>query len=378
MQHSRDLSEYRPFREVVRSFLAREVIPFHSEWNKQGQVDREVWRAAGKTGLLGFEVPEDFGGAATADFRFNALLNEEIVSAGAMGLGFTLHNDVITPYLIELTTPEQKQRWLPGFCSGDLVTAIAMTEPGTGSDLRGIRTRAVPGGRGWVLSGAKAFITNGLQADLVLAVARTPDKGLTLFAVPADTPGFSRGPKLAKIGLPAQDTAELFFDDAEVETSCVLGEVGAGLRYLKKNLPRERLSISVRAVASARRALDLTVRYCRERTAFGTPIGGFQATRFRLAEMATEIDVAGQYVEAQIDALNRGQLTPVDAAMGKWWTTDVEHRVMDSCLQLHGGYGYMMEQPIARMYLDSRVQPIYGGTNEIMKDIIGRAVMAGR
>ncbi|MFF6983484.1 acyl-CoA dehydrogenase family protein [Streptomyces sp. NPDC008343] len=375
MRRAPESEEQHGLREAVREFIAREVVPHHDRWEEQGHVDRKLWLTAGKGGFLGFDVPEQYGGGGSSDFRLNAILNEELVAVGASGPGFTLHNDVVAPYLLELATPEQRDTWLAGFCSGEVITAIAMTEPGAGSDLRGIRTKARRTGSGWLLSGSKTFITNGLLADLVVVAAVTDEGRLSLFLVPAGTPGFSRGQKLDKIGLAAQDTAELYFDRVEVGPEALLGEVGMGLDYLKANLPRERLSISVRAVASARRALDLTVAYCKEREAFGRPIGDFQAVRFALAEAATQVDVATQYVDAQIDALNEGSLTAVDAAMGKWWTTDLERRVADSCLQLHGGYGYMREQPIARLYLDARIQPIYGGTNEIMKHIIGAHLM---
>jgi alkylation response protein AidB-like acyl-CoA dehydrogenase len=370
-----DTGEQAAFRDLVRTFLAKEVEPHHRAWELVGQVDRDIWTTAGELGLLGLDVPERFGGGGIDDFGYHAILNSEIVAAGAMGLGFTLHNDVVAPYLVDLAGPEAQDRWLPSFCSGAAITAIAMTEPGTGSDLRGIRTQAHPVDGGWTISGSKTFITNGGMADLVIVVARTSEQGLSLFLVPAESPGFSRGRKLEKIGLPAQDTAELFFDDVFVPHSAVLGEIGGGLSYLKSNLPRERLSISVRAIAAARRAVELTVDYCRTRRAFGQRIADFQATRFALAEAATLVDVGAQYVRAQIDALNAGTLTAVDAAMGKYWTTDVETRVADTCLQLHGGYGYMREQPIAQLFLDSRVQPIYGGTNEIMKEIIGRDLL---
>lgn len=376
MQRAVESDEHRALRDAVRAFIARDVEPHHARWEAQGHVDRELWLQAGAAGLLGFDVPAEYGGGGTDDFRLQSILNEELVATGSTGPGFTLHNDVVAPYLLSLATQAQRAAWLPGFCDGSVITAIAMTEPGAGSDLRGIRTSARRSGSGWVLSGSKTFITNGLLADLVIVVAETGD-GLSLLLVPADAPGFSRGRKLDKIGLAAQDTAELFFDDVPLGPDAVLGEVGRGIEYLKFNLPRERLSISVRAVASARRALDLTVAYCKERVAFGRPIGDFQATRFTLAELATWVDVATQYVDAQVEALNAGRLSAVDAAMGKWWTTDVERRVADSCLQLHGGYGYMREQPIARLYLDARIQPIYGGTNEIMKSIIGNDLMRG-
>ena len=370
--------EHDLFRETCRQFMEQHVIPFHDQWERDGEVDREVWRLAGKAGLLGTDVPEQYGGGGVRDFRYPVVLAEEIVRARASGLGFGLHNDVVAPYLLDLATEEQKQRWLPDFCSGDLVTAIAMTEPGAGSDLQGIQTRAVRDGEDWVLSGQKTFITNGIQADLVIVVARTdPEarhRGISLLVVEGDMPGFSRGRNLDKVGMHAQDTAELFFDEVRVPGRNLLGEEGRGFIHLMHNLPQERLAISVGAVASARDAFDDTLAYCKERTAFGKPIGTFQHNRFVLAEMATEIEIAQLYVDRQVLALNAGTLSAEDAAKGKWWTTELEKRVIDQCVQLHGGYGFMNEYRIAKAYADTRVHTIYGGTTEIMKEIVGRSL----
>ena len=371
--------EHRAFREMVRDFVAHEVSPHHGQWERDGVVSRDVWLAGGKVGLLGIDVPEEYGGGATTDFRFNAIVAEELARAGASGVGFPLHNDILAPYLLRLCTPEQRRRWLPGFCSGEIVTAIAMTEPGTGSDLQGIRTSAARDGEDWVLNGAKTFISNGVLSDLVIVVARTdPDagsRGFSLLAVERDMPGFERGRNLDKIGMHAQDTAELSFTDVRVPAENVLGEPGQGFVYLMQNLPQERMSIAVSAVAGTEAAIDTTLQYCRDRKAFGKPIGTFQNTRFTLAEVATEAAVTREFVDRCITELNAGTLSTQDAAMAKWWSTEMLKRTVDRCLQLHGGYGYMTEYPIAKTYLDARVQTIYGGTTEIMKEIIGRSLM---
>jgi alkylation response protein AidB-like acyl-CoA dehydrogenase len=377
-------SEHDAFRDLARTFVAKEITPHHDRWEHEGQVDRELWRTAGKAGLLGTDVPEEYGGGGVSDFRYNVVLSEELVAAGASGVGFPLHNDVVTPYLLRLADDEQKQRWLPGFCSGDIVTAIAMTEPGTGSDLQGIRTSARRDGPGddadWILNGAKTFITNGILADLVIVVARTdPDagsRGFSLLVVERGMPGFERGRRLEKIGTKAQDTAELSFSDVRVPAANVLGGPGTGLISLMQNLPQERLGIAVASTAGAARALDLTLAYTKERTAFGKPVSDFQNTRFELAEMTTEVDVTRVFVDRCITDHVAGRLSAVDAAKAKWWASDVLKRVVDRCVQLHGGYGYMLEYPIAKAFLDSRVQSIYGGTNEIMKEIIGRSIVA--
>ncbi|MFI7078261.1 acyl-CoA dehydrogenase family protein [Micromonospora sp. NPDC049903] len=367
--------DHDEFRELCRAFLAREAVPHHDRWEADGIVDREVWRKAGAAGLLGTDVDEAYGGGGQRDFRYNAVLVEEIVAAGCSGLGFGLHNDVVAPYLSELTSDEQRQRWLPRFCSGDLVTAIAMSEPGAGSDLAGVRTTAVRDGDSYVLDGQKTFITNGELADLVIVVARTADEGahgLSLLAVEAGTPGFSRGRRLAKVGLKANDTAELFFDACRVPVANLIGSENQGFYHLMANLPRERLSIAVAAVAAAERLLAITLDHARTREAFGRPIGRFQHNRFVLAEMDTEVTIARTFVNHCVAEFGAGRLTVADAAKAKWWTTELQNRVADRCVQLHGGYGFMLEYPVARAWLDSRVQTIYGGTTEIMKEIIGR------
>ncbi|GAB3847214.1 long-chain specific acyl-CoA dehydrogenase [Micromonospora andamanensis] len=375
-QHLYD-RDHDEFRELCRTFLNREAVPHHERWEADGIVDREVWRKAGAAGLLGMDVDPEYGGGGQQDFRYNAVLVEEIVNSGCSGLGFGLHNDVVAPYLTELTTEEQRKRWLPRFCSGDLVTAIAMSEPGAGSDLAGVRTTAVRDGDSLVLNGQKTFITNGELADLVIVVARTADEGahgVSLVAVETGTDGFTRGRRLAKVGLKANDTAELFFDDCRVPATNLIGTENHGFYHLMANLPRERLSIAVAAVAAAERLLALTLDYARTREAFGRPIGKFQHNRFLLAELDTEVTIARTFVNHCVAEFNAGRLSVTDAAKAKWWTTELQNRVADRCVQLHGGYGFMAEYPVARAWLDSRVQTIYGGTTEIMKEIIGRGL----
>jgi alkylation response protein AidB-like acyl-CoA dehydrogenase len=378
MRHSLYEPEHDEFRDMVRGWAEKNIAPFHAQWEKDGIVPRDVWLSGGKQGLLGIDMEEQYGGAGVNDFRYHAVLDEEMVRIGASGVGFGLHNDVIAPYLRDLATEEQKQRWLPGFCSGELITAIAMTEPGTGSDLQGIQTTARRDGDGWVLNGSKTFITNGINSDLVIVVAKTdPDagaKGISLLVVERDMPGFSRGRNLEKIGLKAQDTAELFFDDVRVPAENLLGVENRGFLHLMENLPQERLSIAVGAVAAMERVLALTREYVTGRKAFGRPVSSFQNTRFVLAELQTEATIARTFVNECIRQLNSGELTAEDAAMAKWWTTELQNKVADRCLQLHGGYGYMDEYPVSKAWRDSRVQYIYGGTNEIMKEIIGRSM----
>ncbi|MEV8633840.1 acyl-CoA dehydrogenase family protein [Streptosporangium sp. NPDC051023] len=376
----RDLfeEEHLLFRETVREFLAREVLPHHDQWEKDGIVPREVWKKAGEIGMFGFGVPEEYGGSGIKDFRYNAVIVEEVMRIGATGLGYSLHNDVMAPYFVDLTNDEQKARWLPGFAAGELITAVAMTEPGAGSDLQGIRTTAAREGDHYVLNGQKTFITNGINSDLVVVVAKTDpeagSRGISLLVVERGMEGFGRGRNLEKIGMHAQDTAELFFDNVRVPVANLLGEQeGQGFYQLMANLPQERLSIAVMAVAVAESVLETTIEYCRSRKAFGRSIGGFQNTRFVLAELDTEVEIARHYVDKCILALNAGTLSAVDAAKAKWWTTELQNKVVDRCLQLHGGYGYMTEYPVAKAWMDSRVQTIYGGTTEIMKEIIGRS-----
>ncbi|MEY9211739.1 acyl-CoA dehydrogenase family protein [Thermobifida halotolerans] len=369
---------HNDFRDSVREFVRRNVVSEYERWEAEGLVDRELWKLAGESGFLGTAVPAEYGGGGEPDFRYNAVLVEEFARAGALSLssGFGLHNDVVAPYLLELGTEEQKQRWLPGFCSGDVVTAIAMTEPGAGSDLKAVRTTATRDGDHYVLNGTKTFITNGIHSDIVIVVAKTDPsagaRGVSLLVVERGMPGFRRGRNLAKAGMHSQDTAELVFEDVRVPASNLLGEENRGFGYLMRNLPQERLSIAVVAVSAAQAAFDWTVRYCHERKAFGQEIGSFQNSRFRLAEMATEIEMAQTYVDRAVLELNAGTLSPVDAAKAKWWTTELMKRTADTCLQLHGGYGYMDEYPISRFWRDARIHTIFGGTTEIMKEIIGR------
>ncbi len=378
MRHTLYESEHEAFRDAVRSFVAKHVEPFHAQWEADGVVDRSVWIEAGKQGLLGTDVDEKYGGGGIKDFRYNCVVGEELTRAGASGVGFTLHNDVMAPYLNDLTTEEQKQRWLPPFVSGELITAIAMSEPAAGSDLQGLKTVARRDGTDWLVSGSKTFITNGINSDLVLVVVRTdPDKGahgFSLLAVERGMPGFERGRNLNKVGMKAQDTAELFFDEVRVPAENLVGTEGGGFVHLMNALPQERLSIAVVAVAAARKIFDLTLAYCKERTAFGKPIGSFQHSRFVLAEMATELEIAQTYVDKAVLEHNAGRFDVQDAAMAKWWTTELQKRVVDQCVQLHGGYGYMLEYPVAKAFIDSRVQTIYGGTTEVMKEIIGRSL----
>jgi alkylation response protein AidB-like acyl-CoA dehydrogenase len=378
MRRLRDEPEHDAFRDNVRAFCDKQIAPRHKEWEQAGIVDRSLWLEAGKQGLLGTDVPEEYGGGGVQDFRYNAVIGEEITRVGVSGVGFTLHNDVVAPYLLKLGTEEQKQRWLPGFCSGELITAIAMTEPGTGSDLQGIKTSARRDGDDWVVNGSKTFITNGINSDLVIVVAQTdPEagaKGFSLLVVERGMKGFERGRNLEKVGLKAQDTSELFFDDVRVPAENLLGTEGSGFLHLMDCLPQERLSIAVVAVAAARKVLDLTVAYCKERKAFGKPIGSFQNSRCVLAELETEVCIAEQLIDRAILEHNAGRFEIKDAAMAKWWTTELQKKVVDSCLQLHGGYGYMLEFPVAKAYLDSRIQTIYGGTTEIMKEIVGRSL----
>ncbi len=373
-------ADHELFRTSVRGFIGAELAPHHEEWERAGIVDREVFRKAGALGFLGMAAPEEHGGGGVADFRYNVVIAEEIQRAGvnAAGLGWTLHNDICLPYFLTLCNDEQKARWLPGICSGDLITAIAMTEPGIGSDLASMTTSAALDGDHYVVNGSKTFITNGINADLVITAVKTDPTqrhaGMSLIVLERGMAGFERGRNLEKIGMHAQDTAELFFTDVAVPVANRLGDEGSGFRSLVTKLPQERLSIGVTGVAAARQALDVTLAYVKERTAFGQPIGSFQNSRFRLAEMATEVEIAQTFVDRCVLALNEGALTAEEAAMAKWWCTELQKRVIDTCLQLHGGYGYMTEYPIARAYADARITTIYGGTTEIMKEIIGRSL----
>ena len=370
--------EHELFRQSYRAFLDKHVAPYHEQWEKDKIVDRGVWLEAGKQGFLSMAVPEEYGGGGNPDFRYNTIVCEETVAGRYSGLGFALHNDVIAPYLLNLTTREQKERWLPQFSTGEMITAIAMTEPGTGSDLQGIKTRAVKEGDHYILNGSKTFITNGINADLVIVVAQTdPDKGaqgFSLLAVERGMPGFERGRHLDKVGLDAQDTAELSFTDVKVPVENLIGEEGMGFIYLMQNLPQERISLAIMAAAAMESVLEETISYVKERKAFGKPIGSFQNSRFLLAELSTEAPAVRIMVDEFIKLHLEDKLTAEQAAMAKWWTTEAQVRLVDRCLQLHGGYGYMREYGVAKAYLDARVQTIYGGTTEIMKEIVGRSL----
>ncbi len=371
--------EHGLFRASVREFVKREIVPFHAQWEADGLVPRELWRKAGQAGFLCMAVPEEFGGSGVADFRYNVIVDEELARVGASGPGFAVHTGIVLPYLLAYGNLEQKRRWLPGMVSGETISAIGMTEPGAGSDLAALRTTAEPAGDHYLLNGSKTFITNGILADLVVVAARTsreekPSRGISLLVVERGMKGFERGRKLEKIGMHAQDTAELSFDGVRVPRANLLGEEGKGFAYLMQNLVQERLGVAVSAMASCEAALETTVSYCHERKAFGQPIGSFQNSRFKLAEMKTEIEIGRVFVDRCIEVHDRGALRADEASMAKWWTTDLQNRVLDRCLQLHGGYGYMREYAIGRAFVDARVAAIYAGTNEIMKELIGRAM----
>ena len=370
-------SEHDAFRAMVRSFIAREVTPYHEQWERDGVVSRDVWLAAGRAGLLGIDVDEKYGGGGNPDYTYYLILNEELARAGAHGPGFSVHNDINGQYLLRLATPEQRERWLPGYCSGELITAIAMTEPGAGSDLQGIRTSAVRDGDHYVLNGQKTFISNGLLSDLVIVVARTDPEvghqGISLLVVERGMAGFERGRNLEKVGMHAQDTLELYFSDVRVPAANLLGDEGGGFVALMQNLPRERVAIGATALAAAECVFEQTLEYCKQRQAFGRPIGRFQYNRFVLAEMATELAVARAFTDRAVTEHVAG-LSNEDASMVKYWDTELCNRIVDRCVQLHGGYGYMREYAVARAFADGRVQTIFGGTTEIMKEIIGRGL----
>jgi alkylation response protein AidB-like acyl-CoA dehydrogenase len=372
--------EHEAFRESFAAWVANEVSPHYMEWERAGLAPREMFASAGKYGFVGIAVPEEYGGGGSRDFRFNQVIAEELALAGigGAGLGLTLHNDVCTPYFLEYCDDEQRRRWLPGIASGELITAIAMTEPGTGSDLAGIATTAMRDGDEYVLNGSKTFITNGINSDLVIVAAKTDPSqrhtGMSLIVVERGTPGFERGRNLEKVGLHSQDTAELFFNDARVPVANRLGEEGQAFKYLSHNLAQERMSIAITGVSMARAALTWTLAYVKERTAFGTSVGSFQNTKFVLAEVKTEVDVAQAYIDQCVLALNAGTLSASEAAEAKLFCTELQTRVIDRCVQLFGGYGYMLEYPIARAYIDARVTTIYGGTSEVMKTIIAKSI----
>ena len=378
----RDLfdDEHDQFRASVRRWLDEEAVPHRDEWERDGIVPRSLFAQAGRHGFLGMSIPAEYGGGGVDDFRYNLVIGEETQSAGlgGAGLGLTLHNDICLPYFLRYCTDEQRARWLPGIASGELITAIAMTEPGIGSDLASMATTALRDGDHYVVNGSKTFITNGINADLVICAVKTDPserhRGISLVVLERGMPGFERGRNLDKLGLHSQDTAELFFSDVAVPVANRLGDEGAGFTYLVSNLPQERLSIAAAGMAGARAALGWTIDYVRERKAFGQTIGAFQNTRFVLAELATEVEIGQTFVDRCVAKLNDGTLTAEEAAMAKWWCTELHNRVADRGVQLHGGYGYMTEYPIARAFVDARVTTIYGGTTEIMKEIIGRSL----
>jgi alkylation response protein AidB-like acyl-CoA dehydrogenase len=377
-QHFDD--EHQEFRASFSAFVAREISPHYLDWEAAGIAPRSLFAEAGKYGFVGIAVPEAHGGGGTSDFRFNQVIAEELAAAGigGAGLGITLHNDITTPYFVEYCNDEQAARWLPGIASGELITAIAMTEPGTGSDLAGIATTAVRDGDVYVVNGSKTFITNGINADLVIVAAKTDPTqrhtGMSLLVVERGMDGFERGRNLDKIGMHSQDTAELFFNDVRVPVANLLGDEGKAFHYLTANLAQERLSIAVTGVATARAALNWTVEYVKERRAFGQPISSFQNTKFVLAEVKTEVDIAQAYIDQCVLKLADRELTAAEAAQAKYWCTELQQRSIDRCLQLFGGYGYMTEYPIGRAYADARITSIYGGTTEVMKTIIAKSL----
>ncbi len=372
--------EHEMFREAYRTFLERELVPNHDRWESSGIMDRSVFAKAGESGFLAMAVPEEYGGSGVDDFRYNNVVVEELCKADlyAAGLGLTLHTDICLPYFNDWCNEEQKRRWLPGIANGELITAIAMTEPGIGSDLASMGTTAIRDGDMYVVNGSKTFITNGINCDLLILAVKTDPaqkhKGMSLLVVETDTEGFERGRNLDKVGMHSQDTAEMFFTDMRVPVENILGNEGEGFSLLVKNLPQERMSVAMAAVAHARVMLDMTLQYAKERQAFGQPIGSFQNSRFKLAEMETEITIAESFIDRCIVALNAGELNAEEASMAKWWCTELQGRVATECVQLHGGYGYMNEYPIARAFTDARGSTIYAGTTEIMKEIIGRSM----
>jgi alkylation response protein AidB-like acyl-CoA dehydrogenase len=373
--------DHEAFRETIRDFIQAEVAPVYEEWEQAGHPPREFYNKLGELGVFGIQVPEEYGGAGETSFKYQAVISEECARAGVSFGGYGVHVNLVLPYLLKYASEEQKKRWLPPFISGDMMTAIAMTEPGTGSDLAGMQTTAKRDGDHYILNGAKTFITGGVLADRVLVVARTspatPENrraGLSILAVDTKSEGYSVGRKLEKIGLRSSDTAELSFVDVKVPVEDLLGEEGAGFSYLTHNLAEERLGIATSSYASAAAAVEFARKYVQERTVFGKTVSSFQNTKFVLAECATEVEAARSLVDRCIEALDAGELTPADAAVAKLFCTEVQQRVVDKCLQLHGGYGYILEYPIARLYADARVTRIYGGTSEVLKTIIAKDI----
>ena len=370
-------ADHESFRQSVKEFLDREVQPHLEDWIEQKSIPREFWLEAGKQGFLGLEIPEEYGGSEAGDYRFNAVLTEELSKVNmALPSCVGIHADIVAPYLVHLTSAEQKKRWLPGFCSGEILTAIGMTEPSGGSDLAALKTTAVRDGNEFVLNGSKTFITNGYSADLVIIAARTtPEKkarGITLFGVDTSLEGFSKGRKLDKVGQPESDTAELFLENVRVGEDAIIGEFDGGFIHMMQWLPQERLGSAITNLAHARQILDETITYCHDRSAFGQSIGQFQHNKFLLAELVTQAEVTQAFVDQCVLAHTKGELTPIDAAKAKWWTSQVQNDILDACVQLHGGYGYMNEYRAARAWRDARVTKIWAGSNEIMKELIGR------
>ncbi len=371
-------SDHETFRDTVRRFLENEAVPHHEQWEKTGQVPAELWRKAGEQGFLCPMVAEEYGGIG-ADFLYSVVVSEEVSRLGLTGIGWGLHTDIVAPYIEHYGSEEQKKKYLPKMVTGELITAIAMSEPAAGSDLQGIKTTAQKDGDQYVINGSKTFITNGQNADLVIVVAKTDPtkgaKGISLFLIEAGTPGFEKGKNLNKVGMKAQDTSELFFQDVRVPADALLGQEGMGFIYLMQELPQERLNIAVNAISMAESAVQHTIDYVKDRKAFGRSVAEFQNTQFKLAELHTEVEAARVYLDRCIELHLQKKLDVPTAAAVKYFTTDLQCKVIDECLQLHGGYGYMWEYPIARMFADSRVQRIYGGTNEIMKSIISKAII---
>jgi len=365
--------EHDLFRKAARDFFAKEIIPHHDKWEEQGHISRDAWLKTGKQGFLLTEVPEEFGGAGV-DFRYSAILMEELAYSGCSGPGFALHSDIVTPYILHQANQEQKKRWLPKMATGELISAIAMTEPGTGSDLQAVTTSAKKDGDEYIINGSKTFITNGYMCDLVIVVAKTADNEISLILVETDREGFSKDKPLKKIGMKAQDTCQMYFDNIHVPQSNLIGVEGAGFMYLMQELPQERLLVAIIAIATAEEAYKRTVQYVQEREAFGRPIAKFQNTRFKLAEMLSEIQMGRIFIDKCIELHLTQELDVPTAAMAKYTMTELQCKVVDECVQLHGGYGYMWEYWIARAYADSRAQRIYAGTNEIMKEIISRSI----
>ncbi|AIY42759.1 Butyryl-CoA dehydrogenase [Collimonas arenae] len=371
-------SDHEEFRQNLRRFLDTEVLPRHAAWEEQGFVDRDIWQRAGELGFLCTNMPENYGGSGV-DRKFSTIVLEELASTNASGIGWPLHSDIVAPYLLRYGSEELKQAWLPKMAAGTAITAIAMSEPGTGSDLQAIQTTAIEDGDDYIVNGSKIFITNGYNSDMVVVALKVGDKArgaknVSLLVIEADRPGFSKGKPLKKIGMKAQDTCELFFENVRVPKTNIVGQIGAGFTMLMQELAWERLLIAITSVANAEAMLDATIEYTRDRQAFGRSVSSFQNTRFKLAEMKTELQIARVFVDRCVELEVKDELQVDAAAAAKYWCSDLQGKVLDQCLQLHGGYGFMQEYPIARAFIDARAQRIYGGTNEIMKEIISRNI----